>query len=750
MPLRHALALVSLFALPAAAALAQSAPELALIGRYETGLFDESAAEIAAYDQATERVFFVNALDNAVVALDVSDPTLPTEAFTISLAAFGNEANSVAVKNGLVAVAVEADPKTDPGRVAFFTTGGTPLGSVTVGALPDGIAFTPDGRTLVVANEGEPNDAYAVDPEGSVSLVDVRSRRVVTLGFADFNAGGPRADELPEGVRIYGPGASVAEDLEPEFVAVSPDGETAFVTLQENNAVAVVDIASRRIAEIFALGTKDHAAPENPLDASNRDGGINIQNWPVMGFYQPDGADTFTAGGQTFLVTANEGDARDYDAFSEEVRVGDLVLDPAAFPNAATLQEEENLGRLRVTSANGDLDDDGRYEALFSYGARSFSIWTPDGALVYDSADDFEQITAALLPDEFNSDNDENGSFDSRSDDKGPEPEGVVTGTVGGRVYAFVGLERIGGVMVYDVTDPLAPTFVDYTNTRDFSGDAALGTAGDLGPEGLVFIPAAESPNGTDLLVVSYEVSGTVSLYEFAAPPAITVAAVPDAPPVAIPARGGSFSFAVTLENNTAEAQTVEAWTAVTFPDGSTLFPVGGPVTETLEPGQTETRTVTQRVPGLVPGGTYTYAVLVGDFPDGVLDAARFSFEKAGGPARAVAALAEWATAGLGTPAGDVAADVAARAAAGALVVESFPNPLRDSATVRYSVPEAGSVRVAIYDLLGREVVVLAEGFATAGAHAAALDGAALGAGTYLVRVEAGGAVVTKRVAVVR
>ena len=485
--------------------------ELDFLSRYETGLFDESAAEVAAYDPVTQRLFFVNAAAAEVVALDVSDPANPTEAFAIDATAFGAEANSVATSGGLVAVAVEADPKTDPGKVVFFDTDGVFQGEVTVGALPDMLLFTPSGQQVLVANEGEPNDEYTIDPEGSVSLISlaggVAGATVTAIDFADFNAGRSRAGEFPSDVRVFGPGASVAQDLEPEYIALSADGLTAYVALQENNALALVDIAAVRVTSIVALGVKDFSRPENTFDPSDEDGAISFRNAPVLSFYHPDAIASFSAGGQTYLVTANEGDARDYDGFSEEDRVEDLALDPDVFPDAAALQKEENLGRLRITTANGDTDGDGDYDLIYGYGGRSFSIRDAAGTLVYDSADDFERITADRLPAYFNANNDENDSFESRSDDKGPEPEGVTTGIVGGRTYAFIGLERVGGIMVYDVTDPFAPHFVTYTNPRDFSvvfdvdeeGDPAptseqLTAAGDLGPEGIVFIPAAPKP----------------------------------------------------------------------------------------------------------------------------------------------------------------------------------------------------------------------------------------------------------------
>lgn len=217
---------------------------------------------------------------------------------------------------------------------------------------------------------------------------------------------------------------------------------------------------------------------------------------------------------RTYLVTANEGDSRDYSGFSEEERVADVVLDPTVFPDAADLQKEENLGRLKITNTMGDTDGDGDYDKLFSYGARSFSIWTDDGHLIYDSGSEIEEITAQFYPADFNSNDEENNSFDDRSDDKGPEPEGVAIAVLKGRTYAFIGLERIGGIMTFDVTNPYKPEFMDYVNTRDFSGDPENDTAGDLAPEGLKFIPAWLSPSHRPLLLAAYEVSGSVGIFE--------------------------------------------------------------------------------------------------------------------------------------------------------------------------------------------------------------------------------------------
>ena len=926
--------------------------ELSVLGTYSTGL-GEASSEIATYDPQSRRAFVTNAAARSVDILDVRNPSAPTRIERIDVTALGTP-NSVAVEGGLVAVAIEAPVKTDPGVVAFYTVSGAPIAQVRVGSQPDMLTFTPDGRNVVVANEGEPSGygaATDVDPNGTVSIIRVPDKHgkghgewkkfgasnVRNVVFTQYN--GQEASLRALGIRIYGPGASAAQDFEPEYIAVSSDSRTAYVTLQENNAIAVVDIAKGAVTKLLPLGYKDyrelpqttatfewtnlpvvgktaagqkinlggfsglafegmtrdgklkfitntdrgpngeptgivrpfllpnftprlvrftldpangrfdltqeillkradgspltglpntalstnasqpyndevpvdlfgavvpldplggdlegivvaddgsfwmpdeyrpaiyhfdprgrllaryipigtHAAAGKPvpaagmagefgvealpaaiaqrrqnrgmealaehggklyafvqspirnpttlansalnvmrnirlvefdpatlatrqfiytmdnpallnaadtpadkigdavagpngeiyaverdddavpvsdlsvvtkkiykfklgtatdvtaldtlypivrngvtvtlsldqmttaeltsvgvtsiakslhvdlatagyasvqkvegltllengqlavlndndfgvarividnatgtfvraadytpeavtlglisvpgLDASDRDSAINIRAWPLFGMYLPDSIAAFRAKGRTYLVTANEGDAREWPGFVEEARVSTLTLDGAAFPDGATLKLAANLGRHTVTKSLGDADGNGAYEKLFTLGGRSFSIWATDGTQVYDSGADLERITADAVPANFNASNN-NSTLDDRSDNKGPEPEAVTTGEIDGRTYAFIGLERVGGIVMYDVTDPTTPLFVDYLNNRDF----AAGT-GDLGPEGLKFIPAHESPNGRPMLMAANEISGTVTLY---------------------------------------------------------------------------------------------------------------------------------------------------------------------------------------------------------------------------------------------
>jgi 2',3'-cyclic-nucleotide 2'-phosphodiesterase (5'-nucleotidase family) len=912
--------------------------KLTQIGRYDSGIFDEGATEITAYDRDNQKLWVINGANSTIDILDLSDPTNPTFTSAISIEDLGGGINSIAIKDGLVTAAIEGESAQDPGSIAFFDTEGNILNQVTVGALPDMVTFTPDGTKVLVANEGEPDeDDPNNNPPGSVSIIDlsggVANASVTTADFTAYN--GQEEELRGRGVRIF-PGVDFANDAEPEYISVSPDGTQAFVTLQENNAVAVVDLETGEVSDIQPLGLKDFSrglpelinytwdlsgevlgttsarqeillggisglyyegttedgllqfiatpdrgpngeptdvdgdgeaerpfplpdyqpklirftlnresgefniteeieltredgtpltglpnlqagdpgsaytdespvdldgnplendpfgadfesilvapdgsfwladeyrpaiyhfnpygvlidrfvpqgtaesvghpegtfgtetlpevyaqrrenrgfegmalntdngnlyafiqspidnpdvsdaeaetvgessdfnsrssqvlrilevdpttgeavgeyvyflegspkvdkigdavyagdgkfyvierdsdtgseaekfifevdltgatnilgtnlstateedtalesmtaddlaamgvqpvnktqilnlpsigytagdkpeglallddgslavindndfglldeeipvdgsVPFNPdptktvlgiiefngsngLDASDEDGGINIDNEPVYGLYQPDSIAAYEVDGATYYVTANEGDARD-----EDERVADLELDPDAFPNGEELQLEDELGRLEVSTIDGDTDGDGDYDRLVSYGGRSFSIRDANGNIVFDSGDDFAQITAEQVPELFNSDGTVD-SFDTRSDARGAEPEGVVVGEIDGKTYAFVGLERTGGVIVYDISDPANSEFVQYINPID----PETGDALDLAPEGLQFISAGDSPNGEPLLTVSNEVSGTVSVYQIDIP----------------------------------------------------------------------------------------------------------------------------------------------------------------------------------------------------------------------------------------
>lgn len=488
-----------------------AAMELIPAGSYKTGVYDKGAAEIVAFDPATKKLFVVNGADKTIDILDAAAPGALKKIGTLDIGAHGKAATSVAVKNGLVAVAVEAKDKQADGKLVLFKTDGTLVGAAQVGALPDMVTFTPKGDLALTANEGEPSKDYTKDPEGTVSIVAIPSLTVKTVRFDKVDAA-----KLDKSVHRPSPeGTSLAQDLEPEYVAVSPDGTLAFVTLQENNAIAVIDIAAASVRGVFGLGFKDFS--KTPMDASDKDDAIRLKTWPVKSLYQPDSVAVFEQGGTLYAVTANEGDARDYEGYSEEMRVAKLTLDPAKFPNAAALQLEQNLGRLKVTKAMGDTDGDGDHDEIVGFGGRSFSIYAYDAPAnsltqVYDSGSIIAQKLAKAHPGWFNSEG-QKANFDKRSDDKGTEPEGLAIGEANGKRLAFIGLERMGGIVVFDISNPAAPAWAGYFHNGSPNGDAEKGTAGDVAPEGLAFIPAAESPTGAPMLAVGNEVSGSTTLW---------------------------------------------------------------------------------------------------------------------------------------------------------------------------------------------------------------------------------------------
>ncbi|MCM3715813.1 choice-of-anchor I family protein [Alkalihalobacillus oceani] len=489
----------------------------------------EGGTEILAYDAASQKAFVTNGAEAGLDILSFAELTSgefrQIESIRrIHVADFGLEQvediTSVAShpSEDLIALAVVSNPKTDPGYIVFLTKSGDYLTHVQVGALPDMVTFSPDGTKALVANEGEPNDDYSVDPEGSVSIIDL------TAGVAaesSLNVNTLLFDEklFDENVRVSSKG-SVEQQIEPEYIVVSEDSSTAYVALQENNAVAIIDLQAEKVTAVKGLGEKDHSIPGNELDGKE-DGEINIENLPLLGWRMPDAIDTFSVNGQTYIVTPNEGDARDYDAYSEEVKIGEILdqIELNAEHYQGYSQEEldelveagllESMEDTLVTAENGK-NDQGIYEALYSFGGRSFSIFNADTMeLVYDSGAEFEQIMAEAMPEHFNTTNDKL-QFDGRSDAKGPEPETVVTGQIGDSIYAFIALERFGAIMVYDVTDPEASEFVTMISSRDFTVDVG----GDVSPEGLVFIDAADSPTGYPLLSATHEISGTVAVYE--------------------------------------------------------------------------------------------------------------------------------------------------------------------------------------------------------------------------------------------
>lgn len=511
------------------------------VATYESGIFDDSAAEIVAHDADSDRLFVVSSAGSLVRVLDASDPVnsgLP-QVSTIPAPFVNFVPNSVDTVDGPLgrAVAVAWADNTGvagTGVVALYNPDTlAQIGSnITVGHLPDMLTFTHDGNKLVVANEGE--IVGATNPEGSVSIISFSGSYAnashTEVTFDRWNrrerilrARGVLLTQIDEGLAT-----TVAQDLEPEYVAVTEDNNFAWVGLQENNAVALIDLNRNRLRNIIPLGMVDHSMERSILDVSDRDGGINLTTEPVKGLRQPDAIAAMTYNGNNYLFTANEGDARDFEEirFKNVGGTGEPNFDPSVSATLAPLQTDDEIGRLEINKIASDTDRDGDIDEIITYGGRSMTIFSAPSfgrfRAVRDTDSDLESYTASRFANVFNSNNDDNDSFESRSDAKGAEPEALTLAEIDGKTYAFLGLERQSAIMVYDVTDPRRPAFQAYASNRFYVDDngailalpGALAATGDLGPEGIEFISAANSPiAGVPMIAVANEVSGTVTLW---------------------------------------------------------------------------------------------------------------------------------------------------------------------------------------------------------------------------------------------
>ena len=457
-----------------------------------TDIGGEAAAEISAFDPKTNKLFVITNAGTLteIRILDLTNPGVPVNIGSINIATYGGNVNSVDVSDGKLAAAVEGFSKTDNGKIVVFKTSDyAEIAQVTVGALPDMVTFSPDGKYILSANEGEPSSDYSTDPVGSVSIISVKDNyAVTTLDFSGFAS--QESALKAKGFRIFGKNASFAQDIEPEYLTVSSDSRSAWVTLQENNGIAKIDLRSKKITDIFPLGFKDYSIEKNWIDPSDANKAYTPGQWNVKGVYMPDGIAVVEEFGIPFLFTANEGDAREYTGFVDAKRIKDITLDPTAFPDAATLRLDANLGRLNITVNLGDNDNDKDIDELYSFGSRSFTVWNGlNGNLLFDSENNLDEINAAA------------GYYDDgRSDDKSVEPESVIIGNVGKQKVAFVGMERADAVAIYDLSSCYTPKFVKLLKV----GDA---------PEGLLFVSAKDSPNKKSLLIVSNEGDGTVKIF---------------------------------------------------------------------------------------------------------------------------------------------------------------------------------------------------------------------------------------------
>lgn len=489
---------------------------MSLLTSFSNGAAGTNSAEIVAYDSSNYRLYIANSIGAKLDIVDFSNPSAPVLINSSTVTPYGN-INSVAVHNGVVALAIENANAQLNGSIVFVDQNGNFISQVDAGAMPDMITFNKDFTKVLTANEGEPNSTYSADPEGSVTIVDLTpgyaaltNANVTTISLTQYN--GQETLLRSQGIRIFSTSASVAKDLEPEYIAISDDNSTAYVSLQENNAMLVIDLLTLQIDTIRALGYSNYSSG-NAMDASDQSGQILITSLPVKGAYMPDATSYATINGQGYIFTANEGDSREFGSVVDANRISTLTLDTTVFSDQLILKNNRFAGRLNGLKYSGDTDNDGDLDEIHVMGGRSFSIWNAaTGALVFDSKDLIEQVIAnhPTFGAIFNASNSiGTPTLKNRSDDKGPEPEGITTAVINGENYLFVSLERVGGAMIFNINNPTSPVFIGYYNNRSTSVSGP-----DLGAEGMIYISAEASPNGNSLVILANEVSSTLSIYQ--------------------------------------------------------------------------------------------------------------------------------------------------------------------------------------------------------------------------------------------
>lgn len=482
------------------------ADELKVLARYQGETRGETGAEYAAFD-GDSKLLYVVGRSEGVVRLDLEDPSHPRVAGILPV----KGANCVAIADGVVAVAADPFGGSRPGLIHLFTSdNGQRISTVEVGYGPDMCVFTPDGRHLVVACEGEMDADH--DHPGSIVLIECPPGGEPRLDKKiDFHSFDSRKDELVrDGVYFALDDRPVSQQFEPEFITVDPSGATAWVGLQENNAIATIDLRSGRIVHIQGLGYQEFDRDGCAIDADSSDGRIRPIALPIKGLFQPDGILMWENAGRRFIATANEGDPRKHETSSLEELANSRL--PASKAARSLVEAKPGLARLEVASVGipERLEDE-----IVVLGGRSVSIWEvrESGRLdrIWDSGSSFEQMLPASIVRTAADPADTESQLDTRSRKRGPEPEGLAMGIVEGRHLLFVSLERASGVAIIDVTRPDHPEITGLFNARERIGEETVDLL-DIGPEGLLFVPADQNVTGEPLLVICNEISGTTTI----------------------------------------------------------------------------------------------------------------------------------------------------------------------------------------------------------------------------------------------
>lgn len=524
--------------------------------RFVDGVTLPNGGEIVSY--ANGQLLTTNSVtgasaNHAIQTYSLSNSGTLTSGLSVDLApTFAGAANISSVSSvladargfGVASVIPTANGSGNFGRISFFDRStGVILNTLDVGYHPDSVTITPDGTKLIIANEGEFVTTAGAESTfarpGSISVVDISSvtsgnfassigalsaTNVSTYDFSPTNfANGVSLTGIRDNTFLTNNASTtaLAVNIEPEYITAS--NTKAYITLQENNAIATFDLTTNTYEAIRSLGSITQT-----VDASDRDNGSNGPsigiNDTVKGLPMPDTITQFTRSGTTYLVTANEGDARGDDG--DTARAGSPgLVDTVDNGNgdlfySGSVNNSTGIGRLDILKDMGNLDTDAGIEDPHMLGTRSFTIWdAATGALVFDSGSMIESYVAANDPTTFNMNNGSPSDFDTRSDNKGPEPEALAFGSIDGRDYVFLGAERQNGIFQFDITDLNNVSIVSYfnsvTNTTDFGGAF-------ISPESILFLDALSNPTGKNLLVVGFEgnaSNGSIAVFEIVPEP---------------------------------------------------------------------------------------------------------------------------------------------------------------------------------------------------------------------------------------
>lgn len=391
-------------------------------------LDDETAAEISAVSQDGNVVFYSDSPKHRIGLIDITDIKAPSAAGFIQL---DGEPTSVAVKGDYLLVAVNTSLEfiSPTGKLAVFNIA-NPNQPVSVAEFnmqgqPDAIAISPDGQYAAVAIENERDEDLndGLIPQEPAGLLQIVKMEPVL------------ADWTVTPVDLTGYAGIAPSDPEPEYVAINR-ANIAAVTLQENNHIILVNLATAQVINDFSAGTTD-----------------------------------------LFNVDTLENDV---------IEPIDTLLNRRREPDAITWMNDFWL----VTANEGDYKD----EFGVGGGSRGFTVFSPFGDVRYESGAALEHrvIRAGHYP-------------ESRSENKGIEPESVTTGRYGFHNYLFVGSERANVVAVYKTGFFGQPEFQQLLPTS-------------IGPEGVLTVPQR------NLLIVSSEKDdadegfrSTVSIYQYGA-----------------------------------------------------------------------------------------------------------------------------------------------------------------------------------------------------------------------------------------